>query len=105
MSEVLSRVRLVQPDGRVQQVQVVTCDRTCEGEKLHLHLEVVENGHVSYVGMFEGDGMEAMVRSARFMRVVLQMIYGMAVDADELTPRPETDGDVLVIPGTPTGIA
>lgn len=102
--EVLSRVRVVQADGRVQVIRVVACDRSCEDGKLHLHLEVVENGNVSYVGQFHADGIDAMVRSARLMRVVLQMVNGMAVDAEELTPRPEEE-DFLVIPGTPTGIA
>jgi len=104
MNEVLSRVRKVQPDGRVQVIQVVACDRTCADGKLHLHLEVVENGNMSYVGMFHADGTEAMVRSARFMRVLLQMVFGMDVDAEDLLPRAD-DGDVLVIPGTPMGIA
>lgn len=104
MSEVLSRVRVVQADGRVQVVRVVTCDRTCDDGALHLHLEVVENGNVSYVGQFHGDGMEAMTRSARLMRILLQMLQGMSADPEELTPRPE-EAEFLVIPGTPTGIA
>lgn len=104
MTDVVSRVRKVQPDGRVQVIQVVSCDRSCEDGALHLHLEVVENGNVSYVGMLHGDGIEAIVRSGRFMRILLQMAHGMDVTADALHPGGD-DGEVRVLPGTPTGIA
>lgn len=101
---VVSRVRLVQPDGTVQVIQVVSCDRSCETGALHLHLEVVENGNVSYVGALHGEDMEAIVRSGRFMRILLQMVHGMDVEAEALSPGADA-GEVRVLPGTPTGIA
>jgi len=79
-------------------VRTVACDRECGS--LHLHLEVVEEGGVSYIGQIHGEDTEALLRSGRLLRIVGQMIHG-----DDMTPEmlmPDKDDDHGVLPGTRT---
>lgn len=95
---VLTRVRLLHPNGTLHLVQVVSSSDALDDATLTL--ETVENGMVTLIGQFEGKGMEALMRSGRLMRIVLQMVYGMDAAAEQLAP--DADDEVTIIPGTPT---
>ncbi len=93
MSGVIARLRVGQ---RV--IRAVACDRQCGA--LHLSLEVVEDGQVTYIGQIHGENTEALLRSGRLLRVVGHMIHGEAIDASILLP--DKDDNSGVLPGTAT---
>lgn len=77
-------------------IRVRSCDRVHCGGHLHLHLEVVEEGAVTYIGEIQGQDGEAVARSGRLFRVMLQFIHGEdEVDVEELMPDQDDEHGVL----------
>ena len=80
-------------------IRVIACDQSEQcGGKLHLHLQVVENGSVVNIAQIFGENTEAIQRSGSLMRMVAVMVHGEDVSSDILFPRPDDDAGVL--PGT-----